>query len=128
MRSDDGGQAIVEFALVLPVLLAAAFAIVLMTQIGIARLALQHAAAEGARTGALTNDDDAVRETIAAAVAPLEPGRVVTEIEPNAQERAADPRGSLLTVHSTYELAVPLGAFPRIVVGATAVRRIEWTP
>ena len=128
MTSDEGGQAVVEFALVLPVLLAAAFAIVLVTEVGIARLALQHAAAEGARAGALTNDDDAVRQTVAAAVAPLAPERVATVIEPAAAERAADPRGSLLTVRSTYELALPLGALPRLVVGAAAVRRIEWTP
>jgi hypothetical protein len=128
VTSDERGQAIVEFALVLPVLLAAAFAIVLVTQVGIARLALQHAAAEGARTGALTNDDGAVRETIAAAVAPLDPHQVVTEIQPSAAERAADPRGSLLTVRSTYELPLPLGALPRVVVVASAVRRIEWTP
>ena len=121
-----------EFALVLPVLLLAAFAIVLVTELGVARLALQHATAEGARTGALTNDDDAVRETIAAAVAPLAADQVITTIEPQRYDspRSGDPRGSLLTVRATYEIPVPLGVvgLPRIVVGASAVRRIEWTP
>lgn len=131
LRRDDG-QAIVEFALVLPVLLVAALVILVVSEVGVARLALQHATAEGARAGALTNDDDAVRETLAAAVAPLAPERVATEIEPSAKQppRTGDPRGSLLTVRAAYEVAIPLGlvGVPRIVVRASAVRRIEWTP
>jgi len=128
----ESGQAIVEFALVLPVLLLAAFAVVLVSELGVARLALQHATAEGARAGALTNDDDAVRETIAASVAPLAPERVTTAIEPPVSEppRSGDPRGSLLTVRATYEIPVPLGfvGMSKVVVAASAVRRIEWTP
>jgi hypothetical protein len=129
---NERGQAIVEFALVLPVLLVAAFAIVFTAEIGIARLALQHATAEAARAGALTNDDDAIRETLFAAVAPLAPDRIVTGIEPPGSEppRSADPRGSLLTVTASYEIPIALGfaAFPRITVSASATRRIEWTP
>ena len=128
----DRGQAIVEFALVLPVLLAAALAIVLVAEIGVARLALQHATAEAARTGALTNDDEAIRETLAAAIAPLSPDRVATMIEPPATEppRNGDPRGSLLTVTASYEVPVPLGlvGLPQIVVTASSSRRMEWTP
>ena len=130
--ASDDGQAIIEFALVLPVLLAAAFAIVLVAEVGIARLALQHATAEGARAGALTNDDEAVRETLAGAVMPLAPERVATAIEPPEGEspRTGDPRGSLLTVRATYEVPMPLGfvGLPTLTVGATATRRIEWTP
>lgn len=132
MRSDDRAQAIVEFALVLPVLLLVASAIVLVTELGIARLALQHATAEGARTGALTNDDAAVRETVAAAVSPLAPERVSTSIVPAESEppRDADPRGSLISVSARYEMDVPFAliGMPRLVVTSSAVRRIEWTP
>ena len=67
----DGGQALVEFALVLPVLMIATFAILLTAEVGVARLSLQHATAEAARAGALTNDDDAIRSRLAAAVTPL---------------------------------------------------------
>lgn len=132
MTRDDDGQAIVEFALVLPVLLATAFAIVLVAELGVARLALQHATAEGARAGALTNDDEAIRETLAAAVTPLPADRIHTAIEPPESEppRNADPRGSLLTVRASYELPVPLAfvGLPRLVVNASSARRIEWTP
>ncbi len=132
VRARDAGQAIVEFALVLPVLLAAAFAIVLAAEIGVARLALQHGVAEGARAGALTNDDGAIRETLAAAVTPLSAERITTAIEPPASEppRSGDPRGALLTVRATYDVVLPLAfiALPRLSVSASATRRIEWTP
>jgi len=131
MRREQG-QAIVEFALVLPVLLVAAFAIVFTAEIGVARLALQHATAEAARAGALTNDDDAIRETLMAAVAPLSPERIVTGIEPPVTEppRSSDPRGTLLTVSASYEIPMALGfaGLPHVTVSARATRRIEWTP
>lgn len=128
----DGGQAIVEFALVLPVLLAAAFSIVLVAELGVTRLALQHATAEGARAGALTNDDAAIRATVSASVAPLVPDRISLAIEPPEGEapRTADPRGSLLTVRASYALSLPLAfvGAGRIMVTASSSRRFEWTP
>ena len=131
MKRDDG-QSIVEFALVLPVLLVVTLAIVLVAELGIARLALQHATAEAARAGALTNDDEQIRGTLAATVAPLAPERVTSAISPPGAEppRNGDPRGSLLTVTASYTLPAPLGfvGFPRFVVSASASRRIEWTP
>ena len=128
----DRGQAIVEFALVLPTLLVVALAMVLVAELGIARLALQHATAEAARAGALTNDDDQIRATLAATVAPLAPDRVTSAIDPSQGQppRNGDPRGSLITVRASYELPVPLGfiGLPRFVVAASASRRVEWTP
>lgn len=130
MRSERG-QAIIEFALVLPTLLVVALAIVLVAELGVARLALQHATAEAARAGALTNDDEQIRGTLEATVAPLAPDRVTSEIVPSqdAPPRSGDPRGSLLTVSARYELSAPLGfiGLPRFVVSASATRRIEWT-
>ena len=64
----ERAQALVEFALVLPILLVLALGIAELSELGIARLALTHAAAEGARAGALTNDDRLVRASIVAAV------------------------------------------------------------
>jgi Flp pilus assembly protein TadG len=130
--SNERGQAVVEFALVLPTLLVVALAIVLVAELGIARLALQHATAEAARAGALTNDDEQIRGTLAATVAPLASDRVTSAIDPSQAEppRNGDPRGSLLTVRASYALPVPLGfvGLPRFVVTASASRRIEWTP
>lgn len=130
--ADDHGQALIEFALVLPAMLAVALAIVIVTDVGIARLALQRAVAEGARAGALTNDDDVIRETIAATVSPLAAERVRTAIAPRESEapRDAEPRGSLLTIRAEYDIALPLAliGLPQVTVAADATRRIEWTP
>ena len=126
------GQAIVEFALVVPLLLIVILGVVLVAEIGVARLALEHAAAEAARTGSLTNDDELVRSTVAAAVAPLDPSSVKVTIEPTQNEspRSSTPRGSLLRVRLRYAIPVPLGfvGLPRLIIEGTAARRVEWTP
>ena len=131
MRAERG-QAIVEFALVVPLLLVMILGVVLVAEIGVARLALEHAAAEAARTGSLTNDDGLVRSTVAAAVAPLDASSVNVAIEPTENEspRSSTPRGSLLRVRLRYAIPVPLGfvGVPRLIVEGTAARRIEWTP
>lgn len=128
----ERGQAIVEFALVLPLLIVLILGIVLVAEIGVARLALEHAAAEAARTGSLTNDDELVRSTAAAAVTPLDASKVKVIIEPTQNEglRSSAPRGSLLRVRLRYAISVPLGfvGLPRLMVEGAAARRIEWTP
>ena len=128
----ERGQAMVEFALVLPFILVLALAIVELADAGVARLALAHAAAEGARIGALTNDDALVRSAIDAAVAPLDPASLEVRIAPAAGEvpRTADPRGSLLRVELAYPLPAPLAfaGLPRLVLRGSAARLVEWTP
>ena len=124
------GQALVEFALVLPLLLALALGLAVMAELGVARLALEHAAAEGARAAALTNDDAQVRATVAAVVVPLDPRLVTLEIDPPFAQRPQDPRGTLVRVGLAYAHAVPLSfaGLSRLVLRGEAVRRIEWTP
>ena len=128
----ERGQAIVEFALVLPVLLVMILGVVLVAEIGVARLALEHGAAEAARTGSLTNDDDLIRSTAAAAVTPLDASLVKVIIEPTQTEgvRSSAPRGSLLRVRLRYAIPVPLGfvGLPRLMIEGTAARRVEWSP
>lgn len=128
--NDERGQALVELAVVLPVLLALALAIAGVADLGIARLALEQAAAEGARIGALTNDDELIRATVAATVAPLDPAKVAVAVVPEAAERGPAPRGALLRVRLRYAIAAPLGliGLPQLVVRGDAARRIEWTP
>jgi len=126
----ERAQALVEFALVLPILLVLALGIAELSELGIARLALTHAAAEGARAGALTNDDRLVRASIVAAVAPLDPRQVEIDIEPPAPDRGSDPRGTLLFVRLRYAIAAPLSfvGLPALLVRGEAARLMEWTP
>jgi hypothetical protein len=130
--SGERGQAIVEFALVVPLLLVVILGVVLVAEVGVARLALEHGAAEAARTGSLTNDDELIRGTAAAAVAPLDASSVKVIIEPAATEspRSSSPRGSLLRVRLRYAIPIPLGfvGIPRLTIEAAAARRVEWTP
>ena len=127
---NEDGQALVEFALVLPILLLLAFAMVQLADLGVARLALEHAAAEGARTGALTNDDELIRDSVAAATKPLSASQVEVEIVPSEADvpRSGDPRGSLIRVHLRYVLPLAIPGLPRLEARASATRRIEWTP
>lgn len=131
MRAGTRGQALVEFALVLPLLLVFVFAIVLVAQVGVARLALEHGAAEGARAGALTNRDEDIKAAIDAAVGPLPSAAVQVRIDPRENEypRTESPRGSLLRVVLGYAVPVPLGfvGLPVISVEGRAARVIEWT-
>ena len=128
----ERGQAIVEFALVMPLLLVVILGIVLVAEVGVARLALEHGAAEAARAGSLTNDDQLIRGTAAAAVAPLDASAVKVIIEPSQNEspRSSSPRGSLLRVRLRYAIPLPLGfvGLPRLTIEGTAARRVEWTP
>ena len=130
MTGAERGQALVEFALVLPVLLVIALAIAELSTLGVARLALEHAAAEGARTGALTNDDRLVRASISAAAAPLDGGQVDVVIDPPQAQRGADPRGTLIHVRLRYAVTAPLSfiGLPGLVVRGEAARLMEWTP
>lgn len=128
----DRGQALIEFALVLPFLLLFAFGIVFVAEIGIARLALQNAAAEGARIGSLTNDDEQIAAAVSAALSPVAADRVTTRISPREHEmpRSNDPRGSILRVDLRYVVAAPLAfaGLPSVTVAGSAARVIEWTP
>jgi Flp pilus assembly protein TadG len=126
----DRAQALVEFALVLPVLLVLALAIGELSELGVARLALEHAAAEGARAGALTNDDRLIRTSVNAAAAPLDARGVDIVIDPPQAQRGTDPRGTLIVVRLRYAIAAPLSfiGLPALVVRGEAARLMEWTP
>ena len=124
----ERGQALIEFALVLPVLLTLALAIGELSELGVARLALAHAAAEGARTIALTNDDRLGRSSIAAAAAPLRSAAIEIAIDPPAEQRGTDPRGTLVFVRLRYAVAAPFAFVGQLVVRGDAARSMEWTP
>ena len=125
---DERGQALIEFALVLPVLLILALAIGELSELGVARLALAHAAAEGARTIALTNDDRLGRSSIAAAAAPLRSAAIEIAIDPPAEQRGTDPRGTLVFVRLRYAIAAPFAFVGPLVVRGDAARSMEWAP
>ena len=120
----EEGQALVEFAIVLPILLLAMLLVVTVGEIARDRIVLEHAASEGARNGSLNNDDLQIRQAVAATVRPLDPARVTVTIEP---DRAVRTRRSLLTVRLAYRepLALAFVGMPDLVVRSSATRMIE---
>lgn len=120
------GQSLVELALTLPVLLLLAALIVTLSLVGVARLATENAASEGARTLALTNDDGRATATAIAAAAPLHADLLAVRIEPTS--RSLRPRGSLARVVVAYRVSLPLAfaGLGDVRVEGIGVRRMEY--
>ena len=80
-RGGEDGSAVVEFALVLPLILLVALAMVQLAIVGRDRLILEHAARAGAREAAVDPDDAAVRSVVATALSPLDVADVSISVE-----------------------------------------------
>jgi Flp pilus assembly protein TadG len=82
-RDGDGerGSAVVEFALVVPLLLLVALALVQVAVVGRDRVLVEHAARTGARLAAVDPDDHAVRAAVASALPPLDASSATIAIE-----------------------------------------------
>lgn len=121
----DEGAAIVEFALLLPILLSILFGIIDFGRALNAQIALQHAVHEGARVLAITQDEvEATTRTIdAATTIALSPGDV-TIPRPCNQTTSGDPA----EVAATFEFSFIVLAFvpaidPTMTLGAQGVHR-----
>lgn len=121
------GQALVEFALVLPVLLLILMAIVDFGRLFYSVLAVRHAAREGARYGVVhAADDEGIRQRVRDAAVGLEGDRLTITITPAVSQRRV---GSPLTVDVSYpfEYVTPVAAITgrQQVVRGTVTMRIE---
>ncbi len=128
------GQALVEFAFVLPILL---LLMVVLIDLGIllyTQMAVSNAAWEGARAGATIVDPAQGDQEIIAAVHQaaygLDTSQITVDIDPEQEENPRNqpfpaPRGEPLTVTVVYDLDL---AFPEIVVPLTgrAVTMMEY--
>jgi Flp pilus assembly protein TadG len=123
----DDGQATLEAALTLPVVL---IALLLIVQVGVVvrdALALAQAAREGARVAAVTADDDAAHEAVRGAAGPLDVDRIAISVTPEETERRL---GGQVTVALEYEERLSIPIVSRIVsmnlpLRATATMRLE---
>jgi Flp pilus assembly protein TadG len=136
-RSDRYGQAVVEFAIVLPVLLLIMIGLINLGFLINAQLILTQAAWEGARTGAtldpsIGEGDAEIQGAVQASLQGLQdPSGVLITISPDESARAAMawplPRGQALQVQLSYpfQLALPLPI--NLTLGAQATSRIEYS-
>lgn len=96
----ERGSAVVEFALLLPILLLLLLALVQVGVIARDRLLLAQAARAGAREAAIQVSEPAIRDAAVAAGAGLDSGRLRLEIE------RAGERGAPVTVSLGYDVPV----------------------
>lgn len=101
------GQALVEFALILPIILLLILGIVQFGMLLNSYLSLTNAAREGARTGSLGSLDYEIKNTIVGTSPSLNAGNMVITISPSESLRST---GDTLTVSIEYNyvLTVPI--------------------
>jgi hypothetical protein len=129
------GQAVVELALVLPVLFLLTIGLIEIGLMIDAQLELSHAAWEGARAGATLQDptsgDDEITGAVWSALTLVDPDSVEIDIDPSASEWPRSepwpqPRGHQLTIHLRYPFPLMLPFAPIVSLEAQAVSRIEY--
>lgn len=135
LRCRSSGQAIVEFALVLPILLLLAIGLINIGLMINAQLELSNAAWEGARAGATIRDptsgDDEITGAVLAALSTVDAGDLQIDIDPTAAEWPRSepwplPRGYPLTVRLSYPFPLMLPLAPVVTLDARAVSRMEY--
>jgi len=102
-KKNQRGQALLEMALVLPLLIVIIFSLVELGRFGHASLSLQYAAREGARTAITGAEDEFVRERIINAATALHDSELVITLLPSRNERVS---GDELRVIVDYQLDV----------------------
>ncbi len=120
-RRGEQGSAVVEFALVLPVVVLVLLAIVEVTVVARTQYELVHAAREGARTAATVSDPSRAVQAVQAALDPVAAGRVRVTVE----------RGGTVGSNAVVTVALPYRLGSRILGGlqvslrARSVMRVE---
>lgn len=130
-----GGQAIVELAVVLPVLLLLTVGLVNVGMMITAQMELTQAAWEGARAGATLDDPSSGDTEIVGAVhqslSSLDPNRLAIDINPSADESprtepGPEPRGHPLKVTLRYPYRLYLPVAVEVHLEAEASSRMEY--
>ena len=131
------GQALVEFAIVIPLLLLLMIGLINLGVIINAQIILTQAVWEGARTGAtldpfIGEGDSEIQGAVQASLSGLSyPSAVQIEIIPDESARSAmswpKPRGEALQVRLAYPFQISLPIPIDITLGAEATSRMEYS-
>lgn len=113
-RRDDEGLAAVEFALVLPVLVALLFGIVVTGMVFIGRMQVQAAAREGARAGAVAPGQAC--SSARAQLSSFDSSSVTC-----SELRDCATTGSRVQVHVTETVSIPIVGTRSVSLDSTAV-------
>ncbi|MHB1419234.1 MAG: TadE family protein [Bacillota bacterium] len=125
-ENNEKGQAMVELAMILPVLIILLFGVIEFGRIFQAYLTVTYAAREGARAGAIGNSDTQVVEVVSSASIGLDTSLLAVDISPTG---IREP-GEALTVSVIYPVTVKApfleAVFPDpLLVKGKAVMRVE---
>lgn len=117
-RNRERGAAAVEFALILPILIMLVFGVVEFGRAYNAKVTLTHAAREGVREYALTQDSSAGADTAVAAATSLDPAQI------SVSATACLPgQPTSLTVSYPFTWEVPLIGSGTMALSGTGVMR-----
>jgi hypothetical protein len=131
----SAGQAVVELAITLPVLLLLILGLINLGLLINTQITLTQAAWEGARAGATltnpANGDAEITGAVRGALIGLDPSRLQIEIDPTQDEAPRNqpwplPRGFPLAVRLEYHLTLALPLAIQVPVRAEAVSRMEY--
>ena len=132
--ANSRGQALVELALALPIFLILIFALIKSSYILLSQQTITYAAREGARAGALTNNNDQIKAAVWNAVAPIDTISESGEakytqiiISPQNENDPDRQRGGELTVIVKYpfHLQIPYVEAGSIILQSQSKVRIE---
>jgi Flp pilus assembly protein TadG len=120
------GQAVLELALILPLLLLLLFGIVESGRLGNAYLAVTHAARHGVRQGAVGASDQEIADSVRAAASPLAGTNISVQVSPTQRRTGQD---ITVTVNYPLRLYMPLAdqIFGRnpLIVSSSLTMRVE---
>lgn len=108
----EDGQALVELALVITLLILLLGGIVEFGRILQASLAVTHASREAARVGILGKTDEEIREAARRAAGTLDPAKLTISITPPENERKS---GTELVVEVGYPVDIVIPVIPNIL-------------
>lgn len=116
----EAGGAVIEFALVLPVVIFVLFAVVEVAVVARTQLELTNAAREGAREAATVVDPASAVAAVRSSLGSLGPRVVVSVRRPHVVGRRAE-----VTVRLRHRLAAPLFGGVPIELRSRAAMRVE---
>lgn len=116
---EERGQAMVELAIIMPLLLLLVFGIVEFGRIYSAYITVNHASREGARAAAVGTDDPGTKAVVSGAANGLPSDRLVIDITP-----ATRKRGDMVTVAVAFAVPIQTPVINRIVPNPLTVKGV----